>query len=293
MSYPRQIKPGMRHMVSRRCQNRQFFFRPDAATRHLFEYCLAEAASKHGIVLHAYVLMSNHYHITLSDPRGTLPLMMTRFNRHLALGCAKLRGHRGNIFGSGSYSDVVLDSDETLVSRTVYTLANPVTAGLVRFAHQWPGARSTAQQLLGCSRSVARPSCFTDKMAETATLNIQPPSNLSSSAESFVESVEVGIQEREQQAMHVHPKVLGLKGIKRTDWRACPTTQEPAYKAKPHFAATTKQERIEAAKQLLSFRKAYRDAWLLLKKGLRKVSFPFGTWWLHQQRIVHVVDAPS
>jgi len=39
----------------------------------IFTYCLAVAAKKAGILVHAIVVISNHYHIVCSDPKGRLP----------------------------------------------------------------------------------------------------------------------------------------------------------------------------------------------------------------------------
>jgi len=46
MSRPRQVLPGQFYLVTRRCTQRQFLLRPDAATNNAFTYCLIEAAQR-------------------------------------------------------------------------------------------------------------------------------------------------------------------------------------------------------------------------------------------------------
>ena len=67
---------GTTYLVTRRCLGRRFLLRPDRALNELIGYCLARAAKAHGIELHAVTVMSNHYHLVLTDPRGVLPDFM-------------------------------------------------------------------------------------------------------------------------------------------------------------------------------------------------------------------------
>jgi REP element-mobilizing transposase RayT len=52
-------------MITRRCSERRFFLRPDALVTQIFLYCLGTAAAMFGVQLHAFVAMSNHYHLEL------------------------------------------------------------------------------------------------------------------------------------------------------------------------------------------------------------------------------------
>jgi hypothetical protein len=61
MSLPRQILPGSTYLVTRRCTQRQFLLRPSKLTNQIILYCLALAVARTGILLHAFVALSNHY----------------------------------------------------------------------------------------------------------------------------------------------------------------------------------------------------------------------------------------
>jgi putative transposase len=62
MTAPRQILPGAIYLVTRRCAQRQFFLRPSKTTNEVFLYLLAVAARRFGVVVHAYCVLSNHFH---------------------------------------------------------------------------------------------------------------------------------------------------------------------------------------------------------------------------------------
>src|SRR5690625_2612804 len=65
---PRFVLPGQPQHVIQRGNNRAAIFCAEADYRFYLEK-LATAAARHGCVIHAYVLMTNHVHLLLS-PQG-------------------------------------------------------------------------------------------------------------------------------------------------------------------------------------------------------------------------------
>ena len=63
--------PGACYHVINRGNYRSDIFKTEGA-RAAFEECLFEACAKSGWVLHAFVLMRNHYHLALATPAGNL-----------------------------------------------------------------------------------------------------------------------------------------------------------------------------------------------------------------------------
>ncbi|HSN82506.1 MAG TPA: transposase, partial [Polyangiales bacterium] len=53
MTLPRRVLPNTTYLVTRRCMGRRFLLRPDALLNQVFVYCLARAAEKHGVEVHA------------------------------------------------------------------------------------------------------------------------------------------------------------------------------------------------------------------------------------------------
>lgn len=80
------------YLVTRRCIGRRFLLRPDDALNNAFIYCLARAVDKYGMEVHGFCVMSNHYHLVLTDPQGLLPDFMAWLNRQLAMCVKRLRG---------------------------------------------------------------------------------------------------------------------------------------------------------------------------------------------------------
>ena len=71
------------------------FFSPDehAAQIHNFVgYCLAHVANRYGVRVHACVMMSNHHHTDITDPRGKIVSFTQQFHALLARGINALRG---------------------------------------------------------------------------------------------------------------------------------------------------------------------------------------------------------
>jgi hypothetical protein len=78
---PRQVLPGQFYMVTRRCTQRQFLLRADAATNNAFTYCLIEAAQRCQIDVLLPCALSNHYHAVVFDRLGRYPEFLEHFHK--------------------------------------------------------------------------------------------------------------------------------------------------------------------------------------------------------------------
>ena len=122
---------GAIYHVIDRGDRREAIYRDDA-DRMAFLETLTQACLRTGWRLHAYVLMSNHYHLMLETPEPNLVRGMhwfqatwtMRFNRRW-----RLRGH----VLQGRYKAVVVDPDALnyFVTLSDYIHLNPVRAGIV------------------------------------------------------------------------------------------------------------------------------------------------------------------
>jgi REP element-mobilizing transposase RayT len=95
-----------------------------------FEACLFEACAKSNWMLHAHVLMSNHYHLAVETPAGNLVAGMQWLQATFANRFNRLRGERGHLF-QGRYKALVVEEGEPLAQVCHYIQLNPVRAGLV------------------------------------------------------------------------------------------------------------------------------------------------------------------
>ena len=73
MTAPRQVLQGTTYLVTRRCTQRQLLLKPSKVTNAVFGYLLAVAARRYGVEVHAYCVLSNHYHLVVTDPQARLP----------------------------------------------------------------------------------------------------------------------------------------------------------------------------------------------------------------------------
>lgn len=121
--------PGACYHVINRGNYRADIFRTEGA-RAAFETCLFEACAKSGWVLHAYVLMSNHYHLALETPSGNLVTGMQWLQATFANRFNKLRGERGHLF-QGRYKALLVEAGGALGQVCHYIHLNPVRAGVV------------------------------------------------------------------------------------------------------------------------------------------------------------------
>lgn len=124
--------PGARyHLMCRGNQSRNIFTVQEDAD--LFVRTLGEMCVRNGVAVHAWCLMSNHYHLLLATPQGNLSDAMKWFQgtftqRYNA-------GHKlwGHLF-QGRYKAKVIDDSDSSYFRTVgeYIHLNPADAGLVK-----------------------------------------------------------------------------------------------------------------------------------------------------------------
>ena len=128
---PRLTVPGYPHHVIQRGNNRQLIFTCVADYQRLLAM-LDEYARKFGVALHAYVLMSNHFHL-LATPSTTngLPQMMQAVGRHYVRYFNDRQARSGTLW-EGRYRSTLIETDRYLLACMAYIELNPVRAGMVK-----------------------------------------------------------------------------------------------------------------------------------------------------------------
>jgi REP element-mobilizing transposase RayT len=291
MSAPRQVLPGAIYLVTRRCAQRQFLLRPSRVTNDVLLYVLALAAERYRIHVHAFCVLSNHYHLVVSDPDANLPAFQQFLDALAARAVNASLGRWEAFWSPDAYSAVRLLSPSDVVDKAAYTLANPVEAGLVGAGSAWPGLWS-APELIGSDAIVVkRPKHFFDPkggLPDQVTLRLTLPAGFAS-AEQFRRQLESALHFREANARsrwRARGGFLGVARVLAQKPMARPRPGEPRRELNPRIAGRDKWKRIEALGRLVDFLRAYRLAWRARRSGAAHVTFPYGTYLL---RVLHDV----
>lgn len=155
---PRKLRlefPGACYHVINRGNYRADVFGTEGAKAG-FESCLWEACKKSGWVLHAFVIMRNHYHLAIETPAGNLVRGMQWLQSTFATRFNRLRSERGHLF-QGRYKALLVEPGAALGQVCHYLHLNPVRAGIlpVERLHEY---RHSSYWYLGQPR--ARPVFF-------------------------------------------------------------------------------------------------------------------------------------
>lgn len=290
MSRARPVVVGSTVLITRRTLRRHFLLRPDSEVRQLFVYALAVSATRYGLAVHAFDVMSSHYHLVATDTRGELPDFLAFFHRLVALGLKVLREWEGAVWDNAQTSVVQLTTHEAIVNAVGYALTNPVAAGLVRYAREWPGAKSRVADLAGGRMRAARPGYYfdaeNDYWPDYAELELGlPPSVAAEDADAWRGAVRASVKEQEIRGREeVAEKGWNFLGADRAE-RVSPydraTSIEALVSRNPTFAVGGVPGAYKAAiRTLRAFAAAYDAALERWCAGLRDAVFPAGTWWM-------------
>jgi REP-associated tyrosine transposase len=123
--------PGAVYHVMDRGDQREAIYRDDE-DRERFLKTLGEICERTGWRLHAYVLMSNHYHFMLETPSANLVEGMRWFQTTVTVRYNRRHRLSGHLF-QGRYKAVLVDPEERGYFATLsdYIHLNPVRARLV------------------------------------------------------------------------------------------------------------------------------------------------------------------
>jgi putative transposase len=298
----RPIHPGRSYKVTRRCLERRLFMAPGRCPEEIANflgYCLAHAANEYGIQVHACVVMSNHHHTDLTDPNGNLPAFKQLFHSTIARGLNDKRG-RSDTFWSGIRSRDTrrpLDDCDTL-QNLVYTLTNPVAAGLVRWSHQWPGF-TTRGWRFGETRTFKRPEWFFDEdgnMPEEVSLTLtRPPILAELDDDALYERLDADVAARENELRlemrRAGRRFMGVLELTKEHWNRAPRSFEKRFTIAPGVAASCGQKRRAELQRDRDWEREYAAARALQRAGQRAV-FPAGTYWMRRFAGVEVAERP-
>lgn len=127
---------GATYHVTARGDRREPIYRDDYDRTAQLE-TLAKACERFDVAVLAYCQMGNHFHLVLHTRRGQL----SRFMRHLNGVYTQRFNARHGLVGhlyQGRFKSILVDSQAYLATLCRYVERNPVAAGLVAAATDWP-----------------------------------------------------------------------------------------------------------------------------------------------------------
>ena len=134
---PRLTLPGYPHHIIQRGNNRQPIFSRAADYQTLLDV-LDKNAKKFNVAIHAYVLMSNHFHLLATPATAEgLPQMMQAVGRRYVRYFNDTQQRTGTLW-EGRYKSTLIQTDRYLLACMAYIDLNPVRAGLVSGPQDYP-----------------------------------------------------------------------------------------------------------------------------------------------------------
>jgi len=107
------------------------------ADRRVWLAIFGEVCKRYNWVCHAWCQMTNHYHIVVETVAGNLSLGMRQLNGIYTQRFNRAHGRVGHVF-QGRYRAIVVEKDSYLLELIRYVALNPVRAGMVAQAGDWP-----------------------------------------------------------------------------------------------------------------------------------------------------------
>lgn len=298
MTQPRLVVPKETYVVMRRCSERRFFLRPDAEVTKMMRFCIAAAALNYKMQVHAAVVMSNHYHLVITDTEGNMSSFMAWLNHvsALFLKVYRDRGRGETIWSDEKFSSILLVSREAVLRQLVYVITNPVRDGLVDGHRRWRGMVTRPDACLAPIKAPHPNRDIAVKEHKDMTLRITVPSCFRHMRkEEYVQMLKEAVKEEEIALRRARKgkAFLGMKKVLSKSAHSSPTkTQDKDTQAvitlNPRFAGVTKEAIAYGKKIIRGFRKAYRECMKRYQDGDRDILFPRGTYWMcrfHKMRL--------
>ena len=136
--------PGAVWHITSRGNNRGDIYLGDE-DHLMFLGILAEAVRRFRWIVHAYTLMTNHFHLVLETPEPTLSRGMQWMNGKYAQWFNRRHDRSGHVF-QGRFKGFLVEKESYLLALIRYVALNPVRAGMVDRpeSYCWSSYRATA-----------------------------------------------------------------------------------------------------------------------------------------------------
>lgn len=118
--------PGALYHVTSRVNEHQAIYY-DEKDRLWFLESLKESIECYRVVIHAYTLLDNHFHLIIETPRGNLSKSLQTINTAYTVYFNRQHNRIGHLY-QGRYKAILVDKDSYLLQPSRYIHLNPVRA---------------------------------------------------------------------------------------------------------------------------------------------------------------------
>ena len=137
MARPLRIEfPGALYHITVRGNNKKNIYIDDS-DRWNWMSVFAEVAERYNWACYSYCLMNNHYHLLVQTAEGNLSQGMRQLNGVYTQRFNRSHGRVGHLF-QGRYKAILVQRDAYFLELCRYIVLNPVRAGIVPSAEEWP-----------------------------------------------------------------------------------------------------------------------------------------------------------
>jgi putative transposase len=130
-----ELAGGLYHVTSRGDRREDIYGEDE--DRQAWLELFGKVCTRFNWCCHAYCQMSNHYDFVLETPEGNLSRGMRQLNGVYTQHVNRTHGKMGHVF-QGRYKAILVDKDSYLLELARYVVLNPVRAGMVKNAQDWP-----------------------------------------------------------------------------------------------------------------------------------------------------------
>jgi len=137
--------PIFPYHIFNRSNNKEFFYLSLEELWKIFLINLEELKNEFGCQIHAFVLMSNHYHLVISTPRENIGEASKYFHREVAR-TANKKTNRINHFFGGRYKWCLIENSNYYWNLIKYVYRNPVKASICQNVESYAFSTLTQNQ---------------------------------------------------------------------------------------------------------------------------------------------------
>lgn len=123
--------------ITTRSNSKEWFYLPNVEVWRICLETLKRGYKEFKVEIHAFVLMSNHYHMMVRTPECDIDKFMHFFNKTMSNRINQSTGRINHVFG-GTYKWSIVETERYYRNALKYLYQNPLRAELSECAESYP-----------------------------------------------------------------------------------------------------------------------------------------------------------